>query len=273
MAAVAWFMATWWLGQDFGLLGGTGTDPNLSLPVVILLVASELSATSVARREPVAPAGIGGLGALLGITEAGLGVIAALSATPYALSQAPTAAAVVSGGAVLSTAGQRMPDISLTNQFGRSVSMRKWHGKAVVLTFLDPVCYDACPMIAAQVRMADARLGKAASRVEFVAVDANPRFNTVSDIRTFDTEQGLSRLPNWQFLTGPLPKLQRVWSYFGVTVQVSPLAMVGHSQLIYFVDPTGRVSTMVGDSALAQAGVTSAYATLVDGQVRSLLTP
>ncbi|MDA8194421.1 MAG: hypothetical protein M0Z53_10540 [Thermaerobacter sp.] len=36
---VAWLLGIWWMGQDFGMLGGTGTDPN-SIPVLVLLMAA-----------------------------------------------------------------------------------------------------------------------------------------------------------------------------------------------------------------------------------------
>jgi len=31
-----WLLATWWIGQDFGIVGGLGTDPNSALPLLIL---------------------------------------------------------------------------------------------------------------------------------------------------------------------------------------------------------------------------------------------
>lgn len=282
VAAVAWFAATWWIGQDFGIMGGTGTDPNLSPVVVLLLLSAELRGaretgdavlqSERASRQTPEPlrSGLRLLLAVVGMGEVGLGAFSAAAVVPYAASQASTAAAVVSGGAVLAASGQKMPNVVLTNQDGRSVSLRAWRGKVVVLTFLDPVCYDACPMIAAQIRMAEKELGPLAARTEFVAIDANPRFLSVAAIRAFDQEQGLAGLRNWQFLTGPLPRLQKVWADFNVTVEVARFGMVGHSQLLYFVGPNGKQATMVGDSALSQSGVTSAYAALVTNQVRAL---
>ncbi len=38
-----WLVATWWLAQDFGFLGGVGTDPNLNVPLFALLIAGELT--------------------------------------------------------------------------------------------------------------------------------------------------------------------------------------------------------------------------------------
>ena len=40
-AAALWLFAIWWLSQDFGFLGGFGTDPNLNIPLLMLLLAGE----------------------------------------------------------------------------------------------------------------------------------------------------------------------------------------------------------------------------------------
>lgn len=36
---ILWATVTWWIGQDFGVLGGLGTDPNSGLAVIILVTA------------------------------------------------------------------------------------------------------------------------------------------------------------------------------------------------------------------------------------------
>ena len=53
-ATVVWALLTWWAGQDFGVLGGMGTDPN-SGPVLILLIATYVSALTPAGRTAQLP--------------------------------------------------------------------------------------------------------------------------------------------------------------------------------------------------------------------------
>lgn len=50
-ATLVWGFATWWIGMDFGVLGGTGTDPNIAGPVGVVLLAAWLG---VRHRAPVA---------------------------------------------------------------------------------------------------------------------------------------------------------------------------------------------------------------------------
>ena len=40
-AIALWLFAIWWLSQDFGFLGGVGTDPNLNIPLLMLLITGE----------------------------------------------------------------------------------------------------------------------------------------------------------------------------------------------------------------------------------------
>lgn len=47
LAVALWLLATWWIGQDFGgIFSGTGTDPNLSFPLLLLLITARLAPTT-----------------------------------------------------------------------------------------------------------------------------------------------------------------------------------------------------------------------------------
>ena len=64
LAGLILCMLTWWLGQDFGVLGTLPTDPNTALPLALLLMCAlpgwpvtspaEPSGHTGAFREPVA---------------------------------------------------------------------------------------------------------------------------------------------------------------------------------------------------------------------------
>ncbi len=55
-ATCAWLVFTWMFGQDFGVLGGLGTDPNSSPAAALLLVGMRLD-SPVHQSLPVAPDG------------------------------------------------------------------------------------------------------------------------------------------------------------------------------------------------------------------------
>ena len=82
------------------------------------------------------------------------------------------------------------PSVSRSsNQHGQRVTLAELRGHVVVLTFLDPVCTTDCPLIAQELRSADNQLGAASSRVEFVAIDANPTYLERSALVAFDRHE------------------------------------------------------------------------------------
>jgi cytochrome oxidase Cu insertion factor (SCO1/SenC/PrrC family) len=130
----------------------------------------------------------------------------------------------------------------LTSQDGRAVSLASLRGKTVLLTFLDPVCTTDCPLIAQQFRIANQMLGASRSKVELVAIAANPAYHSVGALRAFNRQEGLGNIPNWTFLTGSLPALRQVWhDYFFSATLVPAGGMVLHSDVAFVIDPNGHV--------------------------------
>jgi cytochrome oxidase Cu insertion factor (SCO1/SenC/PrrC family) len=137
--------------------------------------------------------------------------------------------------------GKAAPGFTLTDQNGQTLSLSAFHGKAVVLEFMDPHCTDICPIISAEFVDAYHDLGAAAKNVVFLAVNVNPYHNKVTDMAAFSEEHGLTAIPSWHFFTGPVPTLKQVWASYGVLVQApSPTADVVHTSTVYFIAPDGR---------------------------------
>ncbi|HVB45119.1 MAG TPA: SCO family protein [Streptosporangiaceae bacterium] len=133
------------------------------------------------------------------------------------------------------------PGFTLTDQYGRQVSLASFRGRTVVLTFMDPHCTDICPIVSREFVGAYQRLGTRASRVAFVAVNVNPFHRLVADVAGFSREQRLDSIGSWYFLTGSLRSLRRVWDAYQVSVTAPGRdADVIHTSLIYFVDSHGR---------------------------------
>jgi cytochrome oxidase Cu insertion factor (SCO1/SenC/PrrC family) len=279
VAGVVVCAATWWLAQDFGVLGGTGTDPDAALPLALLLVSTLPGWSSAAAlraerdtaarsrraspmRQPVMTAmATLGLGAL---------IVAPLLVTRLLFGPADAAAVTAdSGGGVIALAHRPAPDFTLTDQNGRSVSMQSLRGKLIVLTFLDPVCSDECPVIANQLAIADSQIGALGAQVEFVAIDTNPVFHEVADVAAFTTSHGLNVLPNWHFLAGPQASLQDLLTAYGISVAVPTVGMIEHSEGIYFISNGGSQVAYLGDGA--NADLTTSYGDRLRNEIRTLL--
>jgi len=165
------------------------------------------------------------------------------------------------------------PGFRLTDQDGRAVSLAGLRGKVVLLTFLDPVCTSDCPLIAQEFRAADRLLGANRSRVELVAIAANPVYHAMADTRAFDRQEGLAGVPNWRFLSGPLAQLRGVWHSYYFTVQIVPAGgMVLHGDVAYVIDAAGRMRTELNfDPGPGTSATTSSFAAeLADAAVRAM---
>ena len=134
------------------------------------------------------------------------------------------------------------PNFQLTDQNGTPVTLASLRGKAVLLTFLDPVCTTDCPLIAQEFRAAGQLLGTDSRRVELIAVVANPIYRTPIFTKAFDRQERMDSVPNWRYLTGTLPQLTSVWRSYDVAVEAAPAgAMVAHTDVAFVIDATGHL--------------------------------
>jgi cytochrome oxidase Cu insertion factor (SCO1/SenC/PrrC family)/thiol-disulfide isomerase/thioredoxin len=131
------------------------------------------------------------------------------------------------------------PDFRLTDQLGTSVSLHSFRGKAVILAFNDSQCTTVCPLTTTALVDARRLLGPAGSRLTVLGVDANPTATTISDVRAYSEAHGM--MHEWQFLTGSLPQLKRVWSAYHIAVAIEH-GQIDHTPAVYVIDPHGRLS-------------------------------
>jgi cytochrome oxidase Cu insertion factor (SCO1/SenC/PrrC family) len=259
VVAVVFCLADWILVQDFGFFGGVGTDPNSMLPLVLVFVSGYLAivragapvTVRTAAAAPVVPVGgrpwwdrvapgyltrVLATMAAFAVVLVGAVPMASASVNPNA---DPILAVAVDG--TPNTVDLPTPAFHLVDQEGRPVSLSGLRGRAVALTFLDPVCTSDCPLIAQEFRVANSLLGAESRRVVFVAVVANEIYRSTAFTNAFDRQEGLEHMRNWLFLTGSQSELEHVWEHYGIAADVLPAgAMVAHSDLAYLIDARGR---------------------------------
>ena len=203
-------------------------------------------------------------------------VVVILGAAPLAAAQASTGASTIlaqSLSGAVAPMDYPVKDFTLTDQNGHTVTPATLRGKVVLLTFLDPVCTSACPLIAQEFRSAGQLLGSSSSRVELVAIVANPVFYQRTYTRAFTEEEGLAQVPNWRFLTGSVPTLHKVWADYGIDSEVEPGgSMVGHTEVAYVIDPSGHVrEEFEDDPGPGTAATQASFAAMLAGAARQYL--
>jgi cytochrome oxidase Cu insertion factor (SCO1/SenC/PrrC family) len=143
------------------------------------------------------------------------------------------------------------PAFTLTNEFGKKVSLRDYRGKVVVLSFNDPECTTICPLTTTAMLEAKKLLGPAAANVQVLGVGANPEATGVKSVREYS--QAHHMLDKWLFLTGSLPRLTRVWNAYGIAAAVVQGA-IDHTPATFVIDPQGR-ETRLFISAMSYSSV------------------
>jgi len=273
-------LADWILVQDMGFFGGVGTDPNSMLPIIFLVASGYLACVRplvapAQNQEPsdAPPRSVALLNAL--IVVGALGVIL-FGAAPMAVAGINTHTDPILTEALNGDPGQTnqpAANFNLTDQVGRHVSLASLRGRAVALTFLDPVCTSDCPLIAQQFRVADQMLDpKSRKHTVFVAIVANPIYRAPEFVTAFNKQERLNGIPNWLFLTGSLPALQQTWAAYGYQVQtLSAGAMVAHTELAYIIDPSGRLRARIGSNPGADVQTAASLSTLLAQQMRAVL--
>lgn len=140
--------------------------------------------------------------------------------------------------------GDAAPGFRLVDQNGASRSLEDFGGKVVVLTLLDPVCTDICPIYAYHYRLAYQALGPDAAKVAFLAFNANDEKTSVEDMMAATRKWGVDEIPSWYFLTGSPDALRAVWKAYGMMASGPPKPdrpdEKQHSPSIYVIDQDGQ---------------------------------
>jgi cytochrome oxidase Cu insertion factor (SCO1/SenC/PrrC family) len=290
--AIVVCLADWVLVQDFGFLGGVGTDPNSMIPMALVFGAGYLAVARIAKVDVPAAEGAAVparlsfkerltarpaytfrvLAALcaIGVTLVGAAPMAVASTNPNA---DPIVSQAIDG--TPDTVNYPAPAFKLFNQRGQAVSLHSLRGKAVALTFLDPVCVSDCPIIAQELVETDQLLGPAARDVELVAVVINPVYRSAGYLVAFDRQEGLQHLSNWDYLTGSAAQLRSIWESFGILVQYSTGgAMIAHSDLAYVIDLKGRARYIIDTDPGPGTQVTkSSFSVVLTSAIDNVLRP
>lgn len=140
--------------------------------------------------------------------------------------------------------GQRpAPSFTLTNQDGERVSPSSYRGRPVIITFIDPLCRNYCPLEAKVLNDADERL-PASERPQIIAVSVDVYADTHADLM-LDFKRW-SLVPQWQWAIGAPAQLEAVWKRYYAEVEVQTKHIAGttvhyitHSEMAYIVDRNG----------------------------------
>ena len=135
------------------------------------------------------------------------------------------------------------PDFRLTDQAGKPISLARFRGRPVLLTFIDPLCRNLCPTEARTLERVEAQF-PAAQRPAIVAVSVNRWGDARRDLLLDARKWKLTS--DWHWGVGPAPVLRRAWADYAIGVRDFPKTVAGitvheitHTEATYLIDARG----------------------------------
>ncbi len=154
---------------------------------------------------------------------------------------ASTIAPPLSGGVGMPLHGRPAPWEPLVDMAGHPFSLAAWHGRVVVLTFINPACRTGCHDIGPVLRAAFRLLGPSAPAARVVAVDVNLGARTPAALRRWWAGQRLGSLGT--AVTGSRRHLEALWGDYGVVV-TGRGGELQYTPVLYVIDGQGREETL-----------------------------
>ena len=182
------------------------------------------------------------------VVALGVAAVAGVTLAVVRESRAPAATepATAPGFAAIATwaaGARRAPDFDLTDQNGAPISLAALRGRPLIVTFIDPLCRNLCPL-EATILMRMARRVPAGARPTIVSVSVNPWGDTKANFALDAKHWRLGA--DWRWAVGPEAKLAAVWREYQIQVQVQKKIVAGvtvrsiaHTEGSYVIDRNG----------------------------------
>lgn len=159
--------------------------------------------------------------------------------------------------------GEEVPDIPLTNQDGKPVDFPQFHGKAVLITFIDTRCTDDCPIVTGlfqKVNMLLRNNRQFYSGSQLITISIDPANDTPAVLRTYGLKY-LDGKPagfaHWEFADTTPANLQKLATAFGVIYHPTAHDIV-HTMATALIGPDNTVLKVWGGDTWKPADVARA---------------
>ncbi len=242
----------WLVAEDGAIFGGLATDFNSLVPLAILAWCAVPSDQASLPRERRLPKEMRSSTGAVAASFAAAAVVFSLCSMGWAsLASAENTFFLAQNGPASQVSGPAA-SFTLVDQFGSSYRLGEHAGHYTLLTFLDPICWTDCPLMANQLRSVRSALS-AGAPLDIVAVAANPYHESLADVRHFIERRGLGTMKDFYFVTDPnLKVVAKVWSTYGISVIMKRTDKMSiHSDFMFIIDPSGHLKWVIPDDPLS----------------------
>jgi protein SCO1/2 len=148
--------------------------------------------------------------------------------------------------------GDALPDFRLVNQDGKTVRLKQYQGKAVLLTFIYTRCPvpEYCSLMSSNFAEIERELQKDATLYKgthLISISFDPAYDTPKVLRSYGAAQtgnyDKETFSHWEFVTGDAEEVKRVAQFFGLTYIPEKGEFV-HSLQTALIAPDGKLAKL-----------------------------
>jgi protein SCO1/2 len=144
--------------------------------------------------------------------------------------------------------GEAVPNFNLVNQSGRRVSLDKYRGKTLLVTFIYTRCpfADFCPRVTGEFAALNKELRKNAKlygKTHLLSISFDTKNDTPKALRSYGAGYMGSKSPvfdHWEFAVPPADELPDMARYFGLTYTEDG-GVITHSLSTAVIGPDGKI--------------------------------
>ncbi|MGV3773971.1 MAG: SCO family protein [Verrucomicrobiales bacterium] len=156
--------------------------------------------------------------------------------------------------------GDTIPDLVLTNQFGKEIKLSDYRGKALAFTFIFTKCPFPiyCPRMNYNFTDAQAELSSNpnATNWHLISISFDPKNDTSAVLESYAKRYKYNP-DKWTFATGPEDRIRRFGASFGLTFMRKG-GTIDHNLRTVVVDGSGKVTKIFSNNEWKPAELVSA---------------
>jgi protein SCO1/2 len=133
-----------------------------------------------------------------------------------------------------------LPDVSLIDQHGKSISLASLKGKPVLIDFIYTSCASTCPVLTSKIAAVARELGPALSaNVTIVSITLDPEHDGPAQLAAYAKSQSANG-NSWLFLTGKPADIDQVLAQFKLRRMRESDGSIMHSVSAFLLGPDGH---------------------------------
>jgi cytochrome oxidase Cu insertion factor (SCO1/SenC/PrrC family) len=133
-----------------------------------------------------------------------------------------------------------LPDVSLIDQHGKTISLASLKGKPVLIDFIYTSCASTCPVLTSKMAAIARELGPALrADVTIVSITLDPEHDGPAQLADYAKSQGADS-NSWRFLTGKPADIDQVLAAFKLRRMRESDGSIMHSVSAFLLGPDGH---------------------------------